>query len=585
MDFFQKKLKRETIKLKKGFSLVEVLITSAILLLVFGGLLVAFNSSLRLVSESRIKTTALTLGNDRMEYLRSLSYFEVGTLYGVPAGNIPQNRTVTFNGINFNERVLIEYVDDPADGLEDEDENGILADYKRVKVEYTWSIGGRTETLFLVSNIVPASIETDSGGGSLRARVFDANANYLEGIDVRLLNETVSPRIDVIRKTASNGNALFTGVPQASGYEIFVTAPNYSEDRTYFATTSLPYPSKSPVAVLEGGISTVDFRVDRLSNLELKFIKNKTINSFTEDFSSGLNFESLNNVVLSGGDLVLESVGGVYENNGVAFTKPFSPSSFLSWGVLKINYSTTSDTNILVQFYSSTSTADLIPDSDLPGNSSGFSRHYVDLQSLSKIDYPNLVLGIKLDTSDVTKTPKIKDFSLEYLEAVTPLTNKLFQVRGGKTLGTLLDLSPVYKFLISTTTDSSGEKILSNLEWDSYFIKISDWSLREICPESYPIDLKPNQNKVMELWYEENLKKSLRVTVLNSLGVPIIGAEVKLTGPDGTEIKESGWCGQALFTDLTEASDYELSVSAPDFGNQTLSGIIVNGEIDRTIVF
>lgn len=580
-----KLLKQKNIKQKAGYSLIEVLITSAILLLVFGGLFVAFNSSLKLVSESRIKTTALTLANDRMEFLRSLSYNEVGTIFGIPAGNIPQNRTVTFNGVTFNERVLVEYVDDPADGLEDEDENGIVADYKRVKIEYSWTVGDRNDSLYLVSNIVPASIETDAGGGTLRVRVFDADAELLEGISVRLVNEITSPKIDITRSTTDKGTALFTGVPDASGYEIFVSKAGYSSDQTYKATTTLPNPNKIPVAVLEGGTSTMDFRVDRLGNLELNFIKNKTINSFTEDFSSSLNFESLNDVVVSGGELILENTGGVFSNSGLAITKPISPATIEKWGVVKLNYPTISDTNVLVQVFSSTSTADLIPDSILPGNSTGFSKHFIDLQTLSVASYPSLVLGIKLETTNSSKTPKVEDFSVEFLEAAVPFSNVAFDLRGGKIIGSLADLTPVYKFSTSSTADSSGTKVFPGLEWDSYSVNIMNNTLREVCPAKYPIVLGPNQNQKTELWYENNTAESLRVAVLDSASNPIIGAKVKLSRGGFSETVESGWCGQAFFKNLIPASDYNIDISTADFGDRNLTGIIINGDVVETVTF
>jgi len=580
-----KLLKQKNIKQKMGFSLIEVLITSAILLLVFGGLFVAFNSSLKLVSESRIKTTALTLANDRMEFLRSLSYNDIGTILGVPAGNIPQNRTVVFNGVTFNERVLVEYVDDPADGLAEEDENGILADYKRVKIEYSWTVGERSDSLFLVSNIVPASIETDGGGGSLRVRVFDAGAELLEGISVRLVNETTEPKIDVTRSTTDKGTALFTGVPSASSYEVFVFSPGYSEEQTRQATVSLPNPILSPVTVTEGGISSVDLRVDRLSNLELNFVKNKNINSYTEDFSSAINFESLSGVTISGGEMVLENTAGVFANEGLALTKPILPATIEKWGVLKLNYPNISDTNVSVQVFSSTSTADLIPDSILPGNSSGFSKHFLDLQTLPLTSFPSLVFGIKLETSDVSKTPKVEDFTVEFLEAVTPFSNIAFGLRGGKIIGSLLDFSPVYKFSTTTVTDGLGGKVFPGLEWDAYFINIANNSLREVCLAEYPIILEPNTNQKVELWYEANTAGSLRVEIFDLAGNPVIGAQVKLSRGGFSETVESGWCGQAFFKNLSSASDYELEVSATDFGDRNISGIIIDGERVETIIF
>ena len=113
---------------QKGLSLVEVIVVAALSTLVFGGLLLSFKFSLELINQSRAKLSALSVANDRMEYFRSLPYNDVGVIAGFPAGTIPQNSTLNLNGINFSERVLVEYVDDDADGSTGADTNGIILD-------------------------------------------------------------------------------------------------------------------------------------------------------------------------------------------------------------------------------------------------------------------------------------------------------------------------------------------------------------------------------------------------------------------------------------------------------------------------
>ena len=136
---------------KRGFSLVEVVIVSGLIAVVFTGLLMSFRYSLELVANSRAKLSALSLANDRMEYFRSLPYASVGTVAGIPPGVIPQNSSTTLNDIVFYERVLVEYVDDPADGIlgstTNPDINDIPSDYKRLKVEISWLERTGTSTI------------------------------------------------------------------------------------------------------------------------------------------------------------------------------------------------------------------------------------------------------------------------------------------------------------------------------------------------------------------------------------------------------------------------------------------------------
>jgi type II secretory pathway pseudopilin PulG len=126
-------------KTRTGMTLVELLIAIGLLMIVFGGIFTAFQVVLKLVGASKAHAGALSLANERMEYIRSLPYDTVGTISGIPNGPIPQSATTTLNGVDYTERVLIEYVDAPQDGLDTLDDNGIVADYKRAKVEFSQS--------------------------------------------------------------------------------------------------------------------------------------------------------------------------------------------------------------------------------------------------------------------------------------------------------------------------------------------------------------------------------------------------------------------------------------------------------------
>src|SRR5688572_440861 len=126
----------------RGMSFVEVVVTTAIVTLVFGGLMASFQVSISLIGRSKAEAGALALASERLEYIRSLSYDDVGTVGGIPEGAIPQTASSTLNGVSYDERVLVQYVDAEEDGSGSDDINGILADYKQVKVEYRWDARG-----------------------------------------------------------------------------------------------------------------------------------------------------------------------------------------------------------------------------------------------------------------------------------------------------------------------------------------------------------------------------------------------------------------------------------------------------------
>jgi hypothetical protein len=179
--------------------------------LFFGGFFLTIQHSLNLVSDSRSRMTALSVANDQIEYIRSLSYDAVGTVSGLPGGALPQTSTTSLNQKIFTKRILIEYIDDAADGIGGADSNGITTDYKRAKVEVSWDHKGQTGQVILVSNIIPNSIETNIGGGTVRVLVTDANVLPVSGASVRLRNTTGTSSVDVTKVTDATGEALFGG--------------------------------------------------------------------------------------------------------------------------------------------------------------------------------------------------------------------------------------------------------------------------------------------------------------------------------------------------------------------------------------
>ncbi|MEM6433690.1 MAG: carboxypeptidase-like regulatory domain-containing protein [Cyanobacteria bacterium P01_D01_bin.115] len=215
---------------------------------------------------NRSKLSAISLANDRMEYFRSLPYDEVGTLTGIVRGSVPTASTLTLNGIDFAERVVVQYVDGVGDGIGGSDGNGILTDYKQIKLEYTWDQNGQPETIALVSNIMPRAIESDVGGGSIRVEVYDQDLAPLSGARVELSNASSTAPIYEDRLSNASGQVLFSGVPADSNYELVVSGTiggvTYSTDQTYEVTTLNQNPVRAPFAVVEDGLATQTFFFD-----------------------------------------------------------------------------------------------------------------------------------------------------------------------------------------------------------------------------------------------------------------------------------------------------------------------------------
>jgi type II secretory pathway pseudopilin PulG len=578
---------------QKGFSFIEAIIVAALSTIVFGALFSSFQYSLKLINNSRAKLSALSVANDRMEYFRSLPYNDVGTIFGIPPGTIPQNGTTTLNGIEFIERVLVEYVDDPSDGEDGTgtpDSNGIPSDYKRLKLEYTWEIGGATSSISLISNIVPRSVETTAGGGTARINVIDADSALLPGASVQLVNKTTTSTIDVTRFTDANGAGLFSGAPAASNYEVVVTAnisgQDYSTAQTYTATTTNPNPIVSPFSVLESDVSTLTFQIGELSDLDI-FIRS-AINegTFLEDFSDLSAVDSSSNVEIVDGELVLENTLDIYETSGVAYLGPIEPVPFLKWQTLRTNATLPVNTNHRVQFFTGTITGPytLIPNNELPGNVAGFTDTIVDLSKLDPLNYPAVYVGVTLETTDTSVTSAIDEISVYYRQSVTELPDITFDIRGEKNIGTDAAASPIYKYTNTLITDPSGEIFVTDLEFDVYTITVpGSYDIAAGCP-AHPFVQQAGVNGELELVLVGDAPSTLNVLVVDSSGRSIPGASVNLTRPGYDVPISTNTCGQAFFTDgVTDNPDYSINVTASGYVSESVSTFEISGDSAITI--
>ena len=577
-----------TSKRPQGFTIVEALIVIAIGVTMFGSLLVTFEYAFELLAHSKARTTALSIATDRMEYFRSLSYDDVGTILGIPAGTIPQNSTTTLNKIVFNERILVEYVDDPADGLltaTTTDSNGIPADYKRIKIELSWTIKGETRKIALVSNIVPRSIETTAGGGTVRVNVLDADATPLFGAQVRLRNNTTTATIDVTKNTDASGTALFSGAPAASNYEVIVTAPGYSTDRTYVSGVTNPNPITAPFSLLEADISTVTFQIGELSDMDITTYSSVTDLGSVENFVSTAGVATSSNTEVTSGVLRLKNTADVYAASGQAKLIALSPSPLKEWGAVTIAAATPTNTQYKVQLFTmSSSSYSLIPESDIPGNAAGFSGPLIDISSIDAGSFPSIVVGITMQTSNTSVSPRIDEIGIYYREAATARSGVTLSLNGSKLIGTDVSSLPLYKTALSGITDGSGTLSFSDVEFDSYTFTIPPSLLVSTACPALPLLHEAGIDSDLSIVMRNSVSPSLRTKVVTSTGIGIPGASVTLSRPGFSSTVDTNLCGQTfMHTGVILESDYDIVVSKPGYVTQTISTFTINGNTDTVI--
>ncbi|MFC1730825.1 hypothetical protein ACFL6I_10875 [candidate division KSB1 bacterium] len=247
---------------QRGTSLLDVIFGASILLVVFIGLFGAFKLSLEIVQSVKGRTGALALASERVEYVRSLLYDDIGTVGGIPQGVLVESETETLNGVSYTRRTFVQYTDATQDGSGGSDTNSITTDYKTVKVTVEWAFRNETRSISLVTTIVPKGIESIIGGGTLRITVLDALGLAVPSAQVSLINSQTSPAISLSTFTNTSGIVEFLGAPAANSYEVSIIKTGYSSAQTYDVDISNTNPNPGHLTVSESNTTSSSFSID-----------------------------------------------------------------------------------------------------------------------------------------------------------------------------------------------------------------------------------------------------------------------------------------------------------------------------------
>jgi prepilin-type N-terminal cleavage/methylation domain-containing protein len=306
---------------QRGFTFVETLVGLAILVVVIFGLYGTFQLGLQVVGQSRARAAALALANQRIEMIRNLSYQDVGTEGGIPAGSIPQSETVIRNNIEYTLETSIVYIDDPFDGLAPDDT--LPTDYKRARVKVTWSgkLAPKTPVV-LITDIAPKGIETEAGGGTIAIKVFDASAAPVVGALVHIENNQVEPPINADYETDTEGSLILPGAPTSTeAYMVTVTKTGYSSERTYATNeivngVALASPNKPHLTVLEGQLTEASFDIDQISTKSVDTVEPAGEDAWQDSFDDQSKIAELSGLTVSGGEVKLSYTQGVEFTGG-----------------------------------------------------------------------------------------------------------------------------------------------------------------------------------------------------------------------------------------------------------------------------
>ncbi len=226
-----------------------------------------------LIQQSKYRLGAIALANQKMEIIRSLDYDAIGTVSGIPTGDLLEDETVQVSNALFQVHTFVQYADDPYDGTLGGSPNDLVPnDYKRVRVEVAWGAETDAERATLFSTFAPLGIEQSVGGGILSINILDSQGNGLSGVTVHITNSSVIPAVDVTTTTDTSGNLFLVGAPaSAQGYHVTFSKTGYFGSASY-----APYPTTTFVpidvhaSVVDGVVNQATFVMDQSSTLELR---------------------------------------------------------------------------------------------------------------------------------------------------------------------------------------------------------------------------------------------------------------------------------------------------------------------------
>lgn len=170
------------------------------------------------------------------------------------------------------------------------------------------------------------------------------------------------------------------------------------------------------------------------------------------------------------------------------------------------------------------------------------------------------------------------------------LPNIEFRLHGEKIIGTDVEENEIYKYDEILQTDSSGQIILENMEWDSYRITVTEPS-RNLAGSSpsLPFSLLPDTQVSLALALEPASNNSLLVLVTNPQEDPLASASAHLVH-EGTAYDETVLTGDPTDPDFGHAYfgglntlQYSLTVSLTGYEEATAS-VQIDGEVFENII-
>lgn len=258
----------------RGLSLVETVVAVAIFALVAFMLYTTYQRVFTTVRFAQARINATLLANEQFEIVRNLPYADVGIVSGIPVGKLPPVKILVRGGMTFIATTTVRNIDLPFDGTVGGIPGDLSpADNKLVEIEMACFSCGTFRPLLFTTTVAPKDLESASTNGALFVRAMNAVGQPISGANVHVFNGSGTTTIDINDLTASSGMLQIVDAPPAAeAYQITVTKPGYSIERTYPLASPTTNPTKPHATVLVQTVTQLTFAIDQLATLHLSSV-------------------------------------------------------------------------------------------------------------------------------------------------------------------------------------------------------------------------------------------------------------------------------------------------------------------------
>jgi prepilin-type N-terminal cleavage/methylation domain-containing protein len=261
--------------MKRGFTLVEILVGAAVFVVIAVAAYNAYVSLFKLIQLNQYKVLATELASEQFEIARNMPYASVGVQGSIPNGSIPHIQGLIRGGTTFTVTTIVRNIDLPFDGTIGGTPNDLSpADNKLVEIVVSCDGCRGMQPITLDGQVAPKNLETATTNGALFIRVFDANGQPVQNASVHVVNVATTSTIIIDDVTDTNGMLQLVDIPpQSNAYRITVTKSGYSTDRTYpLDGSGNSNPAKPDPTVLLQQVTQISFSIDRLSSIHFSSV-------------------------------------------------------------------------------------------------------------------------------------------------------------------------------------------------------------------------------------------------------------------------------------------------------------------------